>query len=207
MIETSNQMALEGGVNSCGEEKLAQYEVLERLHQAYEDCKLKKTMLAYFLLVTKTDRHKVLKWMGSDLAPTEMQMPQANQLPSIWLRLAKIPPRFIVLGDKGFHLADRLNPHINHVRTPWKLSDGEVQEYKRSKDMIKEDRETSDTRVVVEDDYERYRNESFLSGTVSYWEIALLPYANEWGHAVMNLSDPVRQPGNKSGLIDTDTYW
>lgn len=78
-------MALEGGVNSSGKEKLAQYEVLERLHQAYKACKLKKTMLAYFLYVTKKDRHKALKCAGSNLVPTEMQMPQAEELPVIWL--------------------------------------------------------------------------------------------------------------------------
>ena len=100
-----------------------------------------------------------------------------------------------------------LNPNINHVRTPWKLSNEDVQEYKRSAGMIKEDRETSDTRVVVEDGYDRYRNETVLKGTVSYWEIALLPYANEWVHAVINLSRPIRFPGDKSCFINSDIYW
>ena len=206
-MRNANDMALRGGVNSCGEEKLAQYEVHERLHRAYESNRLKKTLLSYFLLVTAKDRHILLKWMGSDFAPSSITMPNKDDLPSIWLRLAKVPPSYSILGDKGFYLADRLNPNINHVRTPWKLSNEEVQEYKRSAGMIKEDRETSDTRVVVEDGYERYRNETVLKGTVSYWEIALLPYANEWGHAVINLSRPIRFPGDKSCFINSDIYW
>ena len=54
-------------------------------------------------------------------------MPSENDLPDIWLRLAKIPSLYGILGDKGFYKADRLNPNINVVRTPWKLSDDKVQ--------------------------------------------------------------------------------
>lgn len=68
--------------------------------------------------------------------------------------------------------------------------------------MITHDRETSDTQVVVEDDYERYRNEEILKGFVPYQVIAMLPYAHEWDHANMNLLDPVRRPGN-----NVSEYW
>ena len=202
VLKQQNTNALEGGVNSSGIEKLAQYEVHERLHIAYENKHLKKTTLSHFLSATKRDRHMVLKWLGSDLAPTTIPMPVEDELPDIWLRLSKIPPSYGILGDKGFYKADRLNPNINVVRTPWKLSDDKVQEYKRSAGMIQSDRETSDTRVVVEDDYERYRNETILKGVVPYWVIAMLPYAHEWGHANMNLLDPVRRPGNSA-----EEYW
>ena len=206
-ITEQNRLALEGGVNSSGVEKLAQYEVHERLHQAYEEKKLKKTILAYFLYATKYDRWKLLKWMGSDLAPHNTPMPTEDNLPDIWLRLAKIPPEYDILGDKGFYFCDRLNPWVNHVRTPWKLSDKKVQEYRRSGGMIAEDRETSFTRVVVEDDYERYRNERVLKGTVPYWVLALLPYAHEWGHASMNLGEPMRRPGKNSAVAHIKDYW
>jgi len=68
--------------------------------------------------------------------------------------------------------------------------------------MIKEDRETSGTRLMIEDDYERYRNETILKGFVPYWVIALLPYAHEWGHANMNLLDPVQRSGSNK-----KAYW
>lgn len=206
-ITEQNKLALEGGVNSSGIEKLSQYEVHERLHRAYEEKKLKKTILAYFLYATKVDRRKLLKWMGSDLAPHNVPMPKEDDLPDIWLRLAKIPPEYDILGDKGFYFCDRLNPWVNHVRTPWKLSDKKVQEYRRSGGMITEDRETSFTRVVVEDDYERYRNERVLKGTVPYWVLALLPYAHEWGHASMNLGEPMRRPGKNSAVAHIMDYW
>ena len=44
VLERQNKAVLEGGVNCSGIEKLAQYEVHERLHRAYEDRKLKKTV-------------------------------------------------------------------------------------------------------------------------------------------------------------------
>ena len=163
--------------------------------------------LAYFLLATKDDRYKVLKWLGSDLAPSNINMPTESELPDIWLRLAKIPAGYEILGDKGFYKADRLNTNVNHVRTPWKLSDKKVQQYRRSGGMIYEDRETSDTRVVVEDDYERYRNEKMLKGTVPYWVVAMLPYVHEWGHANMNILEPMRRPGKKSAIADRRDYW
>ena len=206
-IKQQNKLALEGGVNSSGVEKLAQYETHERLHRAYEEKKLKRTILAYFLYATKEDRWKLLKWMGSDMAPPSVPMPSEDDLPVIWLRLAKIPAEYEILGDKGFYKGDRMNPFVNHIRTPWKLSDKKVQQYRRSAGMIIEDRETSDTRVVVEDDYERYRNERILKGTVPYWVLAMLPYAHEWGHAMMNLAEPMRRPGKNSAVANIRGYW
>lgn len=201
-----NQQALTGGVNSSGAEKLVQLEVHERLHVAYEEKKMTKTILSYYLLEMKSDRHKILKWLGSDLVPGHVPMPSEEDLPDIWLRLAKIPASWDVLGDKGFYKSDRCYPNLNKVRTPWKLSDKNVKQYRRSAGMIVEDRETSDTRVVVEDDYERYRNEKILKGPIQYWQLALLPYAHEWGHAMMNLSEPMRRPGEKSSIANLD-YW
>jgi len=147
-----------------------------------------------------------LKWLGSDLAPPSMDMPSADELPDIWLRLAKIPVEYGVLGDKGFYRTERYYPNLNKVRTPWKLSDPQVKNYRRDATMVGEDRETSDTRAVVEDDYERYRNEKILNGTVPYWLIAMLPHAHEWGHAMMNLGEPMRRPGRNSCIANMD-YW
>mmetsp|Transcript_12414 Transcript_12414/g.21504 ORF Transcript_12414/g.21504 Transcript_12414/m.21504 type:complete len:107 (-) Transcript_12414:92-412(-) len=106
---------------------------------------MKKTMLAYYLKFFRDDRHKALKWMGSTLIPDSTQMPSVDQLPKIWNQLAKIPATYEGLGNKGFEKATRLNPNLNHIRTPWKLSDADIVDYRRDADMIKEDRATSDT--------------------------------------------------------------
>lgn len=202
-----SKAALLRGVNSSGKEKLAQLEVHERLHQAYEGKRLKKTMLAFFLKTVEGDRHKLLKWMGSSLAPRDMPMPTEDELPTIWLRLAKIPREYGGLGDKGFFKTTRLNPNMNHMRTPFKLSDDQVVEYRRGGEMIKADQETSYTRAPVEIDYSRYRNEETLHGIVPYWQLVMLPYVNEWAHANMNLLDPVRKPGSQSIAAEIDDYW
>ena len=203
-LKELNRRALTGGVNSSGIEKLCQLEVHERLHRAYQEKKMTKTILSYYLLETEVYRHTVLKWLGSDLAPDNIPMPSEDELPDIWLRLAKIPEEYDVLGDKGFWKTERYYPNFS---TPWKLSDKKVQKYRRSDGMIVSDRETSDTRVVVEDDYERYRNEDILKGSVPFWQLAMLPYAHEWGHAMMNLGEPMRRPGEDSCIANIDDYW
>ena len=203
-LKDQNQRALEGGVNSSGVEKLAQLELHERLHRSHELKKMKKTSLSYYLLCSVGDRHKLLKWMGSNLAPADMPCPRKDDLPDIWLRLAKIPPKYCVLGDKGFDKMTRSNPRLNHVRTPWKLSN--VKDYRRSAAMIEGDRATSDTRTLAEGGFARYKMEDVLKATVPYWVIAMLPYAHEWGHADINLQIPYRKPGDKSAVVNRE-YW
>ena len=164
---------------------------------------MKKTSLAYYLHVTADKRHKILKWMGSDLAPHDTVCPTAEELPEIWLRLAKIPSKYGILGDKGFDKATRFNPRLNKVRTPWLLSN--VKDYRRSTEMVSMDLETSDTRSLAEGNFSRYKTEDLLKATVPYWEIAMLPYVHEWGHANMNIMTPYRKPG-KQGAVG-DRYW
>ena len=60
-------------------------------------------LLSYFLLAAKEDRHKLLRWMGSDMIDhNKVPMPTLDELPKIWLRLAKIPALYKILADKGF---------------------------------------------------------------------------------------------------------
>ena len=73
--------------------------------------------------------------------------------------------------------------------------------------MISSDRDTSDTRVVAENNYERYRNDMILKNKVPYWKVAMLPYAHEWAHANMNLLDPIRKPGKQSVIASIENYW
>ena len=202
-----NNAAILRGVNFSGIEKLAQLEVHERLHRAYERKDLKKTTLAYFLKFMEKDRHTILKWLGSSLVPDDVPMPQKEDLPKIWLRLAKIPPDYDGLGDKGFEKTTRMNPNMNTMRTPFKLSNDQAIEYRRGAGMISADRETSYSRAPAEINYGRYRNDETLQPVVPYWQLAMLPYANEWAHADMNLLDPIRKPGERSIVAEVDDYY
>ena len=106
-------------------------------------------------------------------------------------------------SDRG----ERVSARSSDVSDLVSSSQASVQKYRRSAGMIVSDRETSDTRVVVEDDYERYRNEDILKGSVPFWQLAMLPYAHEWGHAMMNLGEPMRRPGEDSCIANVDDYW
>lgn len=105
-----------------------------------------------------------------------MSHPKLEDLPKLPLRLAKISPEYEELGGNGFDETTRMNPNLNRVRTPHKLSGEEVEKYRRSSAMITEDRGTSYTYVPAEDNCERYRNDLILKERVPYWNIDLLPY-------------------------------
>lgn len=51
------------------------------------------------------------------------------------------------------------------------------------------------------------RNEKISEGTVPYWVIVMLPYAHEWGHAMMNLAEPMRRQGKNSAVANINGYW
>ena len=105
---------------------ILQLEVLERLHIAYENQEIKKTILSYYLKETRESRMKLLHWMGSDMAE---EFESDIDLPEVPLRLAKIAKGLEILADKGFVGTDRFNTFMNHVKTPLVLRTREVKQY------------------------------------------------------------------------------
>ena len=73
-------------------------------------------------------------------------------------------------------------------------------------EMILQDKETLYTCDPAEDNFERYRNDLMLKDRVTYWNIVMLPYTHEWGHANVNLLEPVHRPGSSSMIADVEGY-
>ena len=71
-----------------------------------------------------------------------------DELPKIWLRLAKIPALYKILADKGFADTERDYPNFNQVETPTKLAASKG--CRKSQEHIKRDRPLTRVHRVLE---------------------------------------------------------
>ncbi len=117
ILEEQNAKAIHNDPNVSGKRKLLHLERHQRLHLLYESGKLRKCLLSCFLKVVEQDRLKLLSWMGSKLA-VDIKKPTCGDLPTIPLRLAKIPQDYGLGGDKGFSGVEGYLPNLNEVVTP-----------------------------------------------------------------------------------------
>lgn len=196
-LREQHEAVLIAGANESGLRKLRQLERHERLHRCYEDGKLCKCLLSYFLLAAKEDRHKLLRWMGSEMIDHDkVAMPALEELPTIWLRLAKIPKEYKILADKGFAETERDYPNFNTVETPTKLAAAKA--YRKAPEHIKRDRPLTSSRFSAETVFSRVYSEDILNGKIPYYLIPLLPYAHSLAHGEANLDQPFRTPGDNS---------
>ena len=202
-LERVNAEALDKSPQSSPEEFLQQLELHERLHCLYEGGELKKCVLSAYLCITKEFRWALLSHMGSTMVPQGYTQNENEEVPSVYLRLHKIPPDSEGLGDKGFEHTERFFPYFNRIRCPRKLRARQVKQYDVMELLDK--RSICTGRYVVEVPYSRLLNVSGLRDTVPYENLRLVPYMLEWGHAEMNLGMPLRKPGCNSGL--PPDYW
>ena len=201
-LEEQNQKALRNDPNSSGKRKLRQLELHERLHHLYEDGKLHKCLLSYFLLVTEERRLKMLSWMGSEMAK-HIEKPTIDELPKIPLRLAKIPENYGVGGDKGFSGIERDLPNLNDVDTPPQVANSKT--HRISEEMIIAEIPITTVRAPCETVFFRVDLEAVLHEKIPYWIIPFLPHGHALAHGEANLRMPLRRPGRNS--IVGDDYW
>ena len=126
-----------------------------------------------------------------------------NEIPKWWLCSAKIPPYGEGLADKGFEHTDTLFAWFNRVCCPKVMKARKLKQYH---ELELPDKGICCTgRYTIEVNYSFLENNDILKDGVPYENISLLPYALEWGHGCMNLQQPLRKPGVKSGL--PSNYW
>ncbi|KAL7552447.1 hypothetical protein ACHAWF_015688 [Thalassiosira exigua] len=203
-LREQHEAVLRAGANQSGLRKLRQLERHERLHRLYEAERLSKCLLSYFLLVTEQDKHKLLCWMGSKrIDSDDVEMPTSEELPKLWLRLAKIPAAYKVLADKGFADMERDYPWMNTIETPTRLAASKG--YRKAPGHIHLDRPLTSSRFSAETVFKRVYDEDILCGKIPYYLISILPYAHSLGHGEANLHQPFRKPGANS--IVGYNYW
>ena len=99
-IENESMEALLSGLYSSLARFVAQLECHERLHKSFEANKIRRCSLSYYLLFFESERHDLLAWVGSHLAPENHPVPERP--PKIALRLTNSGPHMAILADKGF---------------------------------------------------------------------------------------------------------
>jgi hypothetical protein len=129
--------------------------------------------------------------------------PTLEELPEIYLRLAKIPPSFRIGTDKGFKGTDRDYPWMNHVICPTTLRD--MKGYRKTAWHIRRDRPLCSARFSSETFFYRVDDDDIMKDTVPYWCIPVFPHAHALAHGEANLCMPFRRPGRNS--IVGDDYW
>ena len=194
MMEEANEH-VRSGPQSSPLEMLCQLETHERLHRHYQSGDLRKCMLSYYLLVMAEDRMRILHHLGSKMVPHDYE-PSDEPLPEVYLRLAKIPPGFDVIADKGFDKTDGLYPWWNLVWVPIVLRNRNVKQSLTEEIVGKRGhRSLKRLRYTIEVGYSRVTDEECLKDVIPYGNIPQLQNMLAWGHANVNLGKPFRRPG------------
>lgn len=194
--ENEAKKALESGPQSSPLELLLQLECHERLHRLFsgEEPKLSHCILSFYLDEMKENRWALLDWLGSDLTP-ESHKGKCTSPPDVPLRLNKVPPGWEILGDKGFDGTDRFFPNMNPVRTPLLLRSRTVKQYLREEIFGQEgNRSLCRLRYTSEVAYSRCTTVDSLKDIIRYNNMSLLQHMHSWGHAMINLMKPLRNP-------------
>lgn len=195
-LKEANESSPQHNLNELANQML----FLERLHVMHENKKLKKCTISAYLFMTKEYRNNALNYLGLS---NEIKLPLNVTEPTIWLRSAKVPFNGECLADKGFENTDRLFAHFNRVRCPRILRNREAKQY----DVIELLSKGAHCRLrcASEVNFSFFENVDAVKDFVPIENIWLLPHAIECGCALVNLQQPLRKPGNDSGLsID---YW
>ena len=201
-IEKDAIDALKSGPTSSPLELVLQLECHERLHRCYVDGDLSECLLSFYLECVKVNRWLLLDWLGSDLTPLDYRG-RCVEPPKIPLRLNTIPPGMEILGDKGFDGTDRFFPSMNPVRTPLLLRSRDVKQY-LSEEIFGSDgnRALCRLRYTSEVAFSRATQVDGLKDVIHYSNICILQHLHAWGHAMMNLGNPLRRPKE---ITDTTT--
>ena len=115
-----------------------------------------------------------------------------NVPPYLMTRLAKIPPGYTVLVDRGFYFDAPSYPNVNAQITPHFLTSREQFE----SDEVSRDSITCRLRWSSEAIFSRVTDHEVLTDVVLFSHFSILASAIHWGHAHANLMQPFNSPVN-----------
>lgn len=194
-LNAANIKASQGGPDFNKERKVEQLKLHETLHNLFESRQLKPNMLSYYLSKTVDYRNNMLKFLAN---PQDETLPVGfvNSITST--RLAKFPPGWIILADRGFASNCYMYPNLNHHITPHFLS-GRAQ---FEREEISKDREICQRRYTCEVAFARFTDIKALRDVVPFQFNDNLPSIVHWGHAYNNLQQPLKKPHDYDSYIE-----
>jgi hypothetical protein len=183
-INKMNEELLIAGTNESTTKKLEQLIVHKALHEAYSRGDLRKCLLSYYLEFMNDLRTDMMSHLNGDAGDKEA--------PLLMTRLAKIPPGFTVLADRGFYFDAPSYPNVNAQITPHFLTSREQFE----SDEISRDLITCRLRWSSEAIFSRVTDHEVLTDVIPFSHLSILASAIHWGHAHANLMQPFNSPVN-----------
>jgi hypothetical protein len=180
-----NQDILKSGPDQSAARKLQQLSRHKRLYASFEAGILHSCMLTDYLAAAKNIRQQQLRVLQGTNRSSDVA--ENLKLP---LRLAKIPPGYRILADRGFVNDAGRYPNANAQMTPHFLS-GRAQfpGEERSSDMV-----TCMLRYGSETNFARVTSENILRDTIPSSHFQVLDHANHWAHASANFCQHFKQP-------------
>ena len=178
------------GPNKDAQHKHRQILRHERMHQLYKKGKLTKCIFSYYLHHTTELREQMLLRLTGVVD---------NNLQPLILHtnLAKLPPGYSVLADRGFANDAPKYPHLNPHITPHFLA--KRQQF--TKGEVEIDRGVCTLRYTSEVVFAHIFNENTLKDSVRFGLFSILNDSWDWGHASANLLQPLRKPANWDAYI------
>jgi DDE superfamily endonuclease len=197
-LKAANETATQCGPDFSVERKIEQLKLHATLHQLFESRQLKPNMMSYYLSKTVEYRANLLKYLNN---PDDKSLPDGFHESIVSTRLAKFPPGWIILADRGFAGNCYMYPNLNHHITPHFLS-GRAQ---FESEEIATDREICQRRYTCEVAFARFTDIKALRDVVPYQYNGILSSIVQWGHAYNNLQQPLKKPHDYDNYIQALT--
>ncbi len=188
-----------GGPNKSVETKLRQLLTLQRLDNMFENEgeQLEKCLLSHYLYHTRKQRLVLISQLKHALM-TGKTKKDLNWVPE---RLAKIPPGYDGLGDRGFEGTSIFYPNLNEMKTPYFL-DGRDQ---FSHAEIYGSRDLCQGRYGSEVFNKRTNDFFYLHDKIPRSNFLYLEEVLKWSMFHANLSQPFLIPIGAKDYFPSDT--
>ena len=179
-----------GNVNKSIESKLKQLQHHRRLHMKFRGGSLRKNIMSFYLDSTRKYRNDLINFIQSLQKAIKNGSKHPNKPFIVPSRLGKIPKGWKILADRGFAKDGILYPFLNEILFPHFID--KRQQFEAEEITI--DRKICELRYTCEVCFSRVTNISALRGVIPYRLFQYVPHMINWGHANINLGQPLQKP-------------
>ena len=183
------------GPNKNADSVLEQIQLFIRLHQEFENGRLKKNLISHYIYHMISDFLEMKRVIEDNDQVTAKRYLVEKKYPT---RLGKFPLNTRGVGDKGFCKVAQFFPNLNIMVHPHLLSKGG----QFTEAQIQYDKGVQEIRWKDEGVFSRLTDEAFLAGLVPSFRFKFIEAAWNWGLARNNLRQPHFEPTDWSDYIN-----
>ena len=195
---------LKEGPNMCATTKIKQLKYFDRLYNAYMEKKLKPSVMAYYLHITKEYRKKILKQLQAEVAAgIDEHVPDTTGLEEVDLkaRLGKFPGGWFIIGDKGFICTGIHYPEAVKALCPAILYDSDNKQYTEDQNELRE--KLYSLRYTSESSFSTFENRfRFTRDNIERSQFAFVEAAIAMVHGDNNIQVVLREPAGYTQFVE-----